>query len=227
MEKVGRMNLEREGRAGNLGEMSISELPFFLGFGRCGDREPHREIYPTGSSVSVTMQVRVPSSSPTPSLPSEGGTCFPRHVSLGKGLSSCCVPCFVAAGGLMRSGPSMHSAHAQVPGSAPWTGHLCQPPWATPMVRGERGPSPGPRGSAVLRQAGTRQQAKRGLRGAAWQGGPRLGPYPHLLGIGHWWWEPGRVLSLGFPTCKDLYPVMLMQEQEAGVWLAPCSGPST
>lgn len=141
---------------------------------------------------------------------------FPRHVSLGKGFSSRCVPCFVAAGGLTRSGPSMHSAHAQVPGTAPWTGHLCQPPWATPLVRGERGPSPGPWGSAVLREARTRQQAKRGLRGAAWQGGPHLGPHPHLLGIGHWQWEPRRVLSLGFPTCKDLYPVTLMQEPLAG-----------
>lgn len=62
MRKEGRVNLEREGRAGDLGEMSLSELPLVLGFG-CGDRE-HGQCH-CGSEGEPRAQL-----SP-PSLPSE------------------------------------------------------------------------------------------------------------------------------------------------------------
>lgn len=39
MGNEGRVNLEKEGGAGDLGETSRSKLPLVLGFGRCGDRE--------------------------------------------------------------------------------------------------------------------------------------------------------------------------------------------
>lgn len=48
------MNLDREGRAGDLGEVSPSELPLGLGFGRCGDSISSVTVE-KGSAVSFSL----------------------------------------------------------------------------------------------------------------------------------------------------------------------------
>lgn len=54
MQKEGRVNLDREGRAGDVGEVSPSELPFVLGFGRCGDSIGSVTVE-EGSAVSFSL----------------------------------------------------------------------------------------------------------------------------------------------------------------------------